>query len=82
MLPGSSRSAPHTQHPSYLRLKPEGKLVLKLPIAMVDLNWYHLRFFAGGADLILVCGHRYLYHDDALPYVVIDSIDAVSSLLQ
>jgi len=82
MLPGSSSSTHHTQHPSYLRLMPEGKLVLKLPIAMLDLNWYHLHFFAGGADLLLVCGHLHLYHDDVLPYVVINCIDAVSSSLQ
>jgi len=54
MLPGSSSSTHHTQHPSYLRLTPEGKLVLKLPIAMLDLSWYHLHFFAGEAVLILV----------------------------
>ena len=82
MLPGSSRSARHTQHPSCLRLKPEGKLVRKLPSAMLDLSWYHLRFFAGGAGLIPVCGHRPLYHDGVLPYAVSDCIDAVSSSLQ
>ena len=83
MLPGSSSSTHHTQPPSYLRLTPEGKLVLKLRIAMLDLSWYHLHFFAGGAVLILVCGHLHLYHDDVvLPYVVINFINAVSSSLQ
>jgi hypothetical protein len=83
MLPGSSSSTHHTQHLSYLRLTPEGKLVRKLPIAMLALSWYHLHFFVGEAVLILVCGHLYLYFDDdVLPYVDINFINAASSSLQ
>ena len=50
---------------------------------MLDLSWYHLHSFVERAVLILVYGHLYLYHGgDALPYVVINFINAILSSLQ